>query len=139
MAPCLIFGRVNAVAVATLVLCIGSAAGLAQNPPQPTVATSELSGLRGVFGEHVKDANGDDTGRLWDILIDETAKPRAAVINYGGTLGMGERKVAVAWNAITFVLSDTDTPVHLSLTKQQLGLLPEFKYGTPTTVVGNGQ
>ena len=125
-------------------IALGTAAGLAfpastraQTPP--TVSTSELSGLHGVFGEHIKDLNGDDAGRLWDILMDDAAKPLAAVIDYGGTMGIGERKVAVAWNALQFVPSDTDTPVHLALTKQQLGLLPDFKYGTATTVVGNGQ
>ena len=119
------------------VLLSGVQATIAQNPP--TVATTELGGLRGVFGEHVKDANGDDAGKLWDILVDDTATPRAAVIDYGGTLGMGERKVAVAWDVLKFVTNDPDAPVHLTLTKQQLGLLPEFKYDTPTTVIGIGQ
>jgi hypothetical protein len=36
-------------------------------------------------------------------------------------------------------MSDAATPVHLALTRLQLGALPDFKYGTPTVVVGNGQ
>jgi hypothetical protein len=126
----------SAIALGTAAALLFPASTRAQTPP--TVSTSELSGLHGVFGEHVRDLNGDDAGRLWDILMDDAAKPLAAVIDYGGTMGIGERKVAVAWNALQFVPSDTDTPVHLALTKQQLGLLPDFKYGTATTVVGNG-
>jgi hypothetical protein len=125
------------------VIALGATTGLlfpastrAQNPP--TVSTSELSGLHSVFGEHVKDLNGDDAGRVWDVLLDDARVPVAAVIDYGGTMGIGERKVAVAWNTLQFVPSDTDAPVHLALTKQQLGLLPDFKYGTATTVVGTG-
>jgi hypothetical protein len=129
--------RLIAVAAGIVLLFDSVASAVAQNPP--TVSTSELSGLHGVFGEHVRDLNGDDAGRLWDVLLDDASKPVAAVIDYGGTMGIGERKVAVAWNALQFVPSDTDAPVHLSLTKQQLGLLPDFKYGTATTVVGNGQ
>ena len=125
-------------------IALGTAAGLAcpastraQTPP--TISTSELSGLHGVFGEHVRDLNGDDAGRLWDVLLDDTRTPLAAVIDYGGTMGIGERKVAVAWNAMQFVPSDTETPIHLALTRQQLGALPEFKYGAASAVVGNGQ
>jgi hypothetical protein len=106
---------------------------------QPAVPTSELSGLHGVFGEHVSDLNGDDAGRLWDILIDHDGKPRAAVIDYGGALGVGRRKVAVAWHVLRLVPNDAKTPIRLALTRQQLGALPEFKYGTATTVVGSGQ
>jgi hypothetical protein len=125
------------IVTAFALLCAPPPAVQAQDAP-PAVATSEMSGLHGIFGDHVRDLNGDDVGRLWDILVDDEAKPRAAVINYGGTLGMGERKVAVAWSTLQLVVSDTDAPVHLALTKQQLGMLPEFKYGTATAVVGNG-
>jgi hypothetical protein len=109
----------------------------AQNTPG-AVPTTELTDLRGVFGEHVRDLNGDDAGRLWDILIDNNNKPQAAVIDYGGALGVGQRKVAVAWSAVKFVQDDKTAPVHLALTKEQLGALPEFKYGTASTTVGNG-
>ncbi len=135
MALRLIVGCATALGAATGLLFPASAR--AQNPP--TVSTSELSGLHGVFGEHVRDLNGDDAGRLWDVLLDDARMPVAAVIDYGGTMGIGERKVAVAWSALQFVASDTDAPIHLALTKQQLGLLPDFKYGTPTIVVGTGQ
>ena len=126
-----------AVAAAAALVLAFPASALAQDPA--AVSTSELSGLHGVFGEQVRDLNGDDAGRLWDSLVDDAAKPMAAVIDYGGPLGVGQRKVAVAWSALQFVMSDTATPVHLALTRLQLGALPDFKYGTPTVVVGNGQ
>jgi hypothetical protein len=121
------------IAIAAIVLPF---AALAEDPSG--VTTQELHGLHPVFGEHVRDLNGDDAGKLWDILVDDSANPQAAVIDYGGTLGMGERKVAVIWNKLQYVPQDTDAPIHLALTKQQLGMLPEFKYGTGTAVVGDG-
>ncbi len=133
MSPRLIVGGVF-IAIAAVVPPFAS---LAEDPSG--VTTLELSGLHPVFGEHVRDLNGDDAGRLWDILVDDEAKPKAAIINYGGTLGVGERKVAVAWDKLQFVPQDTQAPIHLALTKQQLGMLPEFKYGTGTAVVGDGQ
>jgi hypothetical protein len=71
-----------AVAAAAALVLAFPASALAQDPA--AVSTSELSGLHGVFGEHVRDLNGDDAGRLWDILVDDAAKPMAAVIDYGG-------------------------------------------------------
>jgi PRC-barrel domain len=133
----LIVGRMAAVAVAVGLLFAKPVSVLADDPP--AVSSSEWSGLHGIFGEHVRDLNGDDAGRLWDILIDDAGKPRAAVIDYGGMLGVGKRKVAVSWDALQFVPSDKDTPIHLALTKQQLGVLPEFKYDSASAVVGNGQ
>ena len=41
----------------------------------------------------------------------ECTNPRAAVIDYGGVLGMGRRKVAVAWQLLHFVPEDTKTPM----------------------------
>jgi hypothetical protein len=138
MAPGSIVARAVAVPVAIMLASAVPMPARAQDAPQST-ATAELSGLHGVFGEHVKDLNGDDAGRLWDILIDDAAKPRAAVIDYGGALGVGQRKVAVAWDLLQFVATDAKTPIHLALTMQQLGALPEFKYGTGSAVVGTGQ
>ena len=65
-----------AVAAAAALVLAFPASALAQDPA--AVSTSELSGLHGVFGEHVRDLNGDDAGRLWDILVDDAAKPMAA-------------------------------------------------------------
>ena len=129
--------RLIALAAAAALVSAVPAAAFAQDAP--AVSTSELGGLHGVFGEHVRDLNGDDAGRLWDILVDDAAQPKAAVIDYGGMLGVGKRKVAVAWSTLQFVPSDTETPIHLALTRQQLGALPEFKYGAASAVVGNGQ
>ena len=138
MAPDSVVIRANVVLAAIMLVFAVPPVTRAQDKPQ-TTATSEFSGLQGVFGEHVKDLNGDDAGRLWDILVDDAGKPRAAVIDYGGALGVGQRKVAVAWDLLQFDASDAKTPIHLALTMQQLGSLPDFKYGTGSAVVGTGQ
>ena len=138
MAPDSTVGRAIAILAAMMFVFAVTPATRAQDKPQ-TTPSSEMSGLHGVFGEHVKDLNGDDAGRLWDILVDDAGKPRAAVIDYGGALGVGERKVAVAWDLLQFVAADAKTPIHLALTMQQLGALPDYKYDTEPAVVGTGQ
>ena len=41
-------------------------------------------------------------GRVIDIVVDRTGQVRAAVIDFGGFLGVGSRKIAVDWNALRF-------------------------------------
>ena len=45
----------------------------------------------------------------------------------------------VAWDTLQLAPDDPKARIHLALTKQQLGTLPDFKYGTASIVVGNGQ
>ena len=41
-------------------------------------------------------------GRVVDIVVDSAGQVRAAVIDFGGFLGVGSRKIAVDWNALHF-------------------------------------
>jgi hypothetical protein len=115
-----------------------ASAAVAQNAP-PAPSTIDGAQLHGIFGLHVTDLNGDDAGRLWDILIDHDGKPRAAVIDYGGVLGVGQRKVAVAWQDLHLVPDDAKAPIHLALTRQQLGAIPDFKYDATATTAGGAR
>jgi hypothetical protein len=110
-------------------------------PPSATKITTQTVAagqLFGVFGRHVSDAEGTDIGKLWDVLVDHDGKPRAAIIDYGGMLGVGERKVAVAWRVVRFVPSDDTQPITLTLTKRQLGEIPDFTYDGGPIVLGDG-
>jgi hypothetical protein len=128
--------------IVAILLLAGSHVAAQQTPAADTkVATTTIPAgqLFSVFGAHVLDSTGADAGRLWDILADKAGKPQVAIIDYGGALGIGERKVAVAWQAIQIVPTDTGHPVHLALTRQQLGEIPEFKYDSGPITVGGGQ
>ena len=62
---------------------------------------------------------------------------RAAVIDFGGFLGVGSRKIAVDWNALRF---DRDggkrDRVTLELTRDQVKAAPEYKDKQPVVVLG---
>jgi len=53
-----------------------------------------------ILGKSVKGAAGEDMGRVVDILVDADGQPRAAVIDFGGFLGVGSRKIAVDWHLV---------------------------------------
>ena len=62
---------------------------------------------------------------------------RAAVIDFGGFLGVGSRKIVVDWNALHFggVANKSDS-ITLELTKEQVKAAPEYKEDTPIVVLG---
>ncbi len=70
------------------------------------------------------------------MLIDSQGEPRAAVIDYGGVLGIGKRRVAVAWPALKFGMSSADDDVILALTREQMGAIPDYHYAAGDATVG---
>jgi hypothetical protein len=80
-----------------------------------------------ILGKEVLSAKGEDMGRIVDVLFDEKGEPRAAVIDFGGFLGMGMRKIAVAWSALRFDLGETKNVIALDLGREQLKAAPEYK------------
>ena len=39
-------------------------------------------------------------GRIVDVIVNRSGQVRAAIIDFGGFLGVGSRKVAVEWSAL---------------------------------------
>jgi hypothetical protein len=55
----------------------------------------------------------------------------------GGFLGVGNRKIAVDWNALHFATAATkDDRITLDLTRDQVKAAPEYKDGRPLVVIG---
>ena len=74
------------------------------------------------------------------IDVDRAGQVRAAIIDFGGFLGVGNRRVAVAWNALRFP-SDAKDPkklglVGLDLNREQVQAAPEYKEDKPVVVLG---
>src|SRR5882757_9766711 len=68
-------------------------------PTAPTTILDSRDG-RGILGSAVRSAANEDMGRVVDVIVDRAGTARAAVIDFGGFLGVGSRKVAVDWNAM---------------------------------------
>jgi len=112
---------------------IGGAADGKGNPPS-TLGTRDAEA---VLGKSVHSATGEDMGRLVDVIVDTNGRPRAAIIDFGGFLGVGSRKIAVDWSLLKFVLDDPKgNVVTVALTRDQVKSAPEFKEGSPVTALG---
>jgi hypothetical protein len=126
-----------------------------RNPPQPAQqnpapsatpkepsppASVTIIGAReahGVLGRDVRSPADEDMGRIVDVIVDRTGMVRAAVIDFGGFLGVGSRKIVVDWNALHFGrVADKSDSITLELTKDQVTAAPEYKEDMPIVVLG---
>ena len=123
--------RLMALAPAAMLLMAQAAAPAApENPPPKPPAQKELiySGeASSILGRMVVGPNANDIGRIVDVLVDEAGQPRAAVIDVGGFMGMGTRRIAVAWRALQFTPSDKGGTVTIDMSIDQIKDTPEFK------------
>ena len=91
--------------------------------------------LESVLGIEAFSSAGDDMGRIVDILVDRTGQIRAAIIDFGGFLGVGSRKIAVDWRSLHFDPKKAGAVV-VNLTKDQLRVAPVYKVAEPVVMVG---
>jgi hypothetical protein len=108
----------------------------AQTPPAPETTVLDKREIQGVLGKDVIDASGKNMGRIVNVIVDRAGQPRAAVIDFGGFLGVGSRKIAVDWNALHFEPNDKSGKITLDLTQNQVKAAPEYQEGKPVVVLG---
>jgi hypothetical protein len=80
-----------------------------------------------ILGKEVHSPSGQAMGRIVDLLVDETGKPRAAIIDFGGFLGVGIRKIAIDWHTLRFDAEGTKEAVVADLDRDQIKAAPEYK------------
>jgi hypothetical protein len=102
-----------------------------------TVPATVVGGeqLESVLGIEVLSSTGDDMGRIVDIIVDRTGQVRAAIIDFGGFLGMGSRKIVVDWRSLHFDPKKAGAVV-VNLTKDQLRVAPVYKAAEPVVMIG---
>jgi hypothetical protein len=105
--------------------------------PPPSVTIIAPREAHGVLGREVRSHTNEDMGRIVDVIVDRTGTVRAAVIDFGGFLGVGSRKIVVDWNALHFGrVADKGDRITLELSKAQVAAAPEYKEDTPIVVLG---
>ena len=112
--------------------------GVAKEPaPPPSVSVIGARDAHGMLGREVRSAADENMGRIVDVIVDRAGQVRAAVIDFGGFLGVGSRKIVVDWNALHFQrISNKKDAIGLELTKEQVTAAPEYKEDAPVIVLG---
>ena len=130
------------IALAAGCLALSSAAPLARDRANDIAALPTWQtvfahrDLQGVLGASVHSTSGEDMGHIVQILVDQAGTVRAAVIDFGGFLGVGSRKVVVDWAALHFAPDDQPQQIILDLSREQVKAAPEYRPGKPVVVLG---
>jgi hypothetical protein len=104
--------------------------------PPPSVTIIAPREAHGVLGRDIRSPTDEDMGRIVDVIVDLSGTVRAAVIDFGGFLGVGSRKIVVDWNALHFgQIANKGDRISLELTKEQVMAAPEYKEDTPIVVL----
>jgi hypothetical protein len=93
----------------------------AQAQPAAPVAAANAH----LVGLTLRNSANESIGSIDDVLVDADGRVRQVIVGVGGFLGMGERKVAIAWDQL-HIDRARDT-VTVNLTKEQVRAMPEYR------------
>jgi hypothetical protein len=92
----------------------------------PEVKPVEAS-VASILGKKVQGAEGEDLGRVVDVQADGGGRVRLVIIEFGGFLGVGNRRAAVDWSLLRFHPDDPEQPLSLSVSAKQVQGTPEYR------------
>ena len=96
---------------------------MAAGSAEQTVTAQSTSKMESILGREVSTLREGDGGRIIDILVDRDGQLRAAVVEFGGFLGIGTRKIAVDRSAFRF----EGPSIMVDVSRAQLRAAPEYK------------
>ena len=92
--------------------------------------------VEGILGREVRSSADENMGRIVDVLVVRSGLVRAAIIDFGGFLGVGSRKIAVDWAALHFPApAKPEAPISLELNRDQVNAAPAYEEGKPVVVL----
>ncbi len=113
--------------VSLLLLTAAGPPAASKLPPTVTLTTVPPSQAMAVLGHGVVGPDGKEIARLIDVLVDADGRPVAAVLDFGGFMGVGNRKIAVHWGALHFAPGERAHAITLALTPDEIKAAPEYK------------
>ncbi|QGM98974.1 PRC-barrel domain-containing protein [Methylocystis parvus] len=90
----------------------------------PTHATA----VSNWYDRNVYDQQENKIGEIKDMLLDREGRVQAVIISVGGFLGMGEKDVAVAFDAVQPSQRENRWWLTMNATKDQLRTAPGFRF-----------
>jgi hypothetical protein len=123
-------------ASAALALTLAATSASAQQPTTPPPAGQAMNNLPADaetithwYKQSVYDPMDNKIGEVMDVLLDKEGKTVAMIVGVGGFLGIGEKDVAVPFNAVQFRTKDNNKWwAVMNATKDSLKNAPGFKY-----------
>jgi hypothetical protein len=86
------------------------------------------------YKQSVYDPSDAKIGEVMDVLVDRDGRIAVLIVGVGGFLGMGEKDVAVPFNAVQFKTKDNNKWYSvMNTTKDALKAAPGYKYDRTST------
>lgn len=106
--------------------------------PPPTVPPAAAApmqqpgqvNLQRLIGTNLQNMQNETVGEIDAVMVDRAGKVQAVIVGVGGFLGIGERQVAINWDALS--VSPSGDKVTLNMSSDQLKALPEYRYANRT-------
>lgn len=100
----------------------GSTAQLMTTLPQHATAVSNW------YDQNVYDQQDNKLGEIKDMLLDREGRVQAVIVSVGGFLGMGEKDVAVPFDAVNTAQRESKWWLTMNVNKDQLRSAPGFRF-----------
>jgi sporulation protein YlmC with PRC-barrel domain len=110
-----------------------SGTAMAQSDAFKTTQTEGEWRAVNYVGQPIVNAAGEKIGDVNDMLFDRTGKITTVVIGVGGFLGLGEKRVALPFEAVTYSEENGVRQIMVPLTREALQSAPDFVLTEKTT------
>jgi hypothetical protein len=117
----------------------GTGAAPAATATETPAVVADGNSAETLLGKPVQSATGEDLGRVVDVIVDRSGMVQAVIIDFGGFLGVGTRKIAVDWHVLHFPQAGGMEKLIAALPRDQLRKAPVFKEGEPVVIMGRAK
>ena len=101
---------------------------LSQTAQMMTTLPQHATAVSNWYDQNVYDPNDNKIGEVKDMLLDREGKVQAVIVSVGGFLGMGEKDVAVAFDAVSPAQRENKWWLTMNASKDQLRTAPGFRF-----------
>lgn len=102
--------------------------------PEAVPAWAQAPAMVPMMGRRLFTPQGDELGRLVDMVCDATGRPIAAVVDVGGFMGLGSRRIALAWSLLRFTPRGDRVRLVVALPAEVVTAAPEYRPDEPATI-----
>ena len=102
--------------------------------PQDQLIGASVISANDFIGKRVYSRNGDDIGKVADLILTENGGISAVVLGVGGFLGMGTKDVAISMASIDMSKDGNSVRLVMDATKDQLKAAPTYDSATRTYI-----
>jgi sporulation protein YlmC with PRC-barrel domain len=109
-------------------IAAGPASAVQDNTQMMTSVPNDAMTISTYYNEDVYDNQENKIGDVNDILLDANGRVSALIVGVGGFLGVGEKDVAVPFNALKVAEKNGDRYLVMNTSKEALQSAPGYTF-----------